>query len=319
LTAGHHGREHEHGHGGHAHGPSSTEVADLRGSQRRALLVALALNAGVLVVQVAGGLLFGSLALLADSAHLASDVAGLLIALGAAHLAARPASGRHTYGFQRAEVLGAQLNAASLLLVTAWVVIEAVQRLRDPVDLDAGPVLAIALLGLAANVVSAVLLSRVAGRSLNMRGAVLHMTADALGSVGVVVAALVAGLSDTTTADPIASLVISALVLWSSWGLLRSVTRVLLEAAPSSVDLSAVTRLLESDPAVDAVHHLHVWSLASDAVALSGHVVLRDIDDLHGAQVVGDRLRHRLDHDLQISHATLELECHPCEEPDVPH
>jgi cobalt-zinc-cadmium efflux system protein len=291
-------------------------VLELRGAQRRALHLALGLNAAVLVVQVVGGLAFDSLALLADSAHLASDVAGLVIALVAAHLAVRPASGRHTYGYQRAEVLGAQLNAASLLVVTIWVVIEAVQRLQDPVEIEAGPVLVIAVVGLVANVVSAVVLSRVAGQSLNMRGAVLHMTADALGSVGVVVAAVVIASTGVDAADPIASLLISALVLWSSWGLLRSVTRVLLESAPSSVDLDAVTEMLESDPAVEAVHHLHVWSLASDAVALSGHVVLRDdVVALHEAQAVGERLRQRLDHDHQISHATLELECHPCEDP----
>jgi cobalt-zinc-cadmium efflux system protein len=290
-------------------------LAGVRGTQRRALWIALGLNAGALVVQVVGGLAFGSLALLADSAHLASDVAGLVVALVAAHLLTRPASGRNTYGYQRAEVLGAQLNAASLLGVTVWVVVAAVQRLQDPVDLDAGPVLLIGVVGLVANVVSAVLLARVAGESLNMRGATLHMTADALGSIGVIVAAIVAGATDTPEADPIASLVIGALVLWSAWSLLRSVTRVLLEAAPASVDLAQVTALIQSDPAVDTVHHLHVWSLASDAVALSGHVVLRDVEDLHGAQIVGDRLRHRLDHDLSIHHATLELECHPCEDP----
>jgi cobalt-zinc-cadmium efflux system protein len=307
-----HAHEHQHE---HHHRPSSSDLAEVRGRQRGALWAALGLNLGALAVQVVGGLAFGSLALLAAAAHLASDVAGLLVALAAAHLATRPASGRHTYGYQRAEVLGAQLNAASLLGVTVWVVVEAVQRLQHPVELDAGPVLVIGAIGLGANVASAVLLGRVAGESLNMRGAMLHMTADALGSVGVIVAALVAATTDTTTADPIASLVISGLVLWSSWGLLRSDTRVLLEAAPASVDLGEVTTLLESDPAVDAVHHLHVWSIASDAVALSGHVVLRDIEDLHAAQVVGDRLRHRLDHDLRIRHATLELECHPCEDP----
>jgi cobalt-zinc-cadmium efflux system protein len=311
--------EHAHDHApGHSHGPSSAELSDLRGSQRRALRIALGLNASVLIAEVIGGLVFGSLALLADAAHMASDVAGLVIALIAAHLAMRPARGRHTYGYQRAEVLGAQANAASLLAVTAWVVVEAIQRLQQPVSIDAGPVLVVGTVGLVANVVSAVLLARVAGRSLNMQGAVLHMAADALGSVGVIVAALVALVSDATWVDPAASLLIAAMVLWSSWSLLRSVTRVLLEAAPTSVDLDDVTALLEADASVEAVHHLHVWSLASDATALSGHVLLRDITDLHDAQEVGDRLRHRLEHDLQITHATLELECHPCADTDEP-
>lgn len=312
MADGHDHDGHDHGASGHSHGPSSAELVELRGSQRRALRIALGLNATVLVAEVIGGVVFGSLALLADAAHMASDVAGLVIALIAAHLATRPARGRHTYGYQRAEVLGAQANAASLLAVTAWVAVEAIQRLQHPVTIDAGPVLAVGSIGLVANVVSAVLLARVAGRSLNMRGAVLHMTADALGSVGVVVAALVALVSDVTWVDPAASLLIAAMVLVSSWSLLTSVTRVLLEAAPRSIDLEHVTALLESDASVDAVHHLHVWSLASDATALSGHVVLRDITDLHHAQEVGDRLRHRLEHDLHITHATLELECHPC-------
>lgn len=314
MTDGPGTRVHGHGDHGHPHGTSAAPLAELRGAQRRALHLALGLNGAVLVVQVAGGLAFDSLALLADSAHLASDVGGLVIALVAARLATRPAAGRHTYGYQRAEVLGAQLNAASLLVVTVWVAVEAVQRLRDPVAIEAGPVLVIAVVGLAANLVSAVALRRVAGASLNMRGAVLHMTADALGSVGVIAAAAVAAATGNDAADPVASLLIAGLVLWSSFGLLRAVTGVLLESAPASVDLAAVTRMFEDDPDVAAVHHLHVWSLASDAVALSGHVVLRDVADLHAAQVVGDRLRRRLDHDHGIAHATLELECHPCED-----
>lgn len=304
--------DHGHEHAGHSHRPSSADLLDLRASQRRALRIALGLNAAVLGAEVVGGVVFGSLALLADAAHLASDVAGLVIALIAAHLAMRPARGRHTYGYQRAEVLGAQANAASLLAVTVWLVVEAIQRFQQPVGIDAGPVLVVGSLGLVVNLGSAVLLARVAGRSLNMRGAVLHMTADALGSVGVVAAAAVALVSDVTWVDPAASLLIAAMVLWSSWSLLRSVTGVLLESAPASIDLDDVTALLERDASVEAVHHLHVWSLASDATALSGHVVLRDVVDLHHAQDVGDRLRHRLEHDLQITHATLELECHPC-------
>lgn len=299
---------------GHGHAHERPAPGHLRGAQRRALWIALGLNAAFLVVQIVGGVAFGSLALLADAAHMASDVSGLLIALGAAALATRPATTRLSYGLQRAEVLGAQANAMLLLLATAWISVEAIDRLGEDVEIDAWPVLVVGVLGLAANVVSAVLLAQVAGHSLNMRGAVLHMAADAAGSVIVVLTAIVVLLGGPTWVDPVASLLLGALVLWSALGLLRSTTTVLLEGVPAGIDPEDLEQALLADDDVAGVHHLHVWNLASDTRAVSVHLVVSEGVDLHEAQSVTARVRDMLDHDFDVGHTTIEVECHPCAE-----
>ncbi len=293
---------------GHDHGHSTAPA--------RALWIALGLNAAYLAAEVVGGLAFGSLALLADAAHMTSDVAGLIVALIAVRLARRPASATHTWGWQRAEVLAALANAATLIAVTGWVIFEAVGRFRHPQVIEGGPVLGIAVGGLVVNAASAVVLARAAGKNLNMRAAFLHMAADAAGSVAVIIAAIAVLAADLTWVDSVASLVIAALVIWSTWGLLRSTIRILLEASPTGTDPDHVTRLLIADPDVDAVHHVHLWAVGSEQAALSAHVVIGGSPTLHEAQAVGDRLKHVLARDLGVSHATLELECHPCATPD---
>lgn len=295
-----------HDHAGHAHGPT-------RELQRRALWFALIANGGFLVAEVVGGIVFGSLALLADAAHMTSDVVGLAIALIAQGLIARPATDRHSFGFQRAEVLGAQLNGLLLLASAGWIVYEAIRRLGEPVEIQGGGMLVVASLGLLVNVVSAVLLARASGRSLNMRGAYIHMVVDAAGSLAAVASAVAILAVDATWTDSVTSIAIAALVVWSAAGLLRDTTNVLLEAAPGDVSLPEVEAALAADPAVEAVHHTHIWSLASDVTALSGHVVLRDTTELHDAQEEGRRLKAMLAERFGIDHATLELECHPCD------
>ena len=303
-------RAHHHGHG-HHHGQGPGH-----GQGRRALWLALGLNATLLVAEAVGGIVYGSLALLADAGHLLSDVAGLVIALVAARMALRPASVTHSYGWRRAEVLGAQANAATLLAVVVWVGVEAVRRLADPPPVDGGPVLIVATIGLAANLWSAVLLSRVAGANLNLRGAYLHMTADAAGSVGVIVAAVVVITTGARWADPVVSLGLVVLIAWSAIGLLRATGRVLLEATPVGLDPAAVEATLLSATQVREVHHLHLWGISSDQAALSGHVVLDGTPTLHDAQATGDGLKALLFERHGIAHATLELECHPCPAPD---
>jgi cobalt-zinc-cadmium efflux system protein len=300
---------HDHDHG-HAHG------IDPHG-RARALRLALVANAAYLVVEVVGGLATRSLALLADAAHMASDVAALVVALVAQHLLSRPATDRHSYGLQRAEVLGAQANGVALVAVAVWIVVAAVHRLGSPADVHGDGLLVVALVGLAINVGSVVVLQRSAGDSLNMRGAVLHMGLDAIGSVGAIVAGI-AALGGADRVDPIASIAIAVLVLWSAWGLLRATAHVLLEGTPRGVDPDVVTDALLDADGVEAVHHLHVWSLASDVPALSAHVVLAGELTLHEAQAAGDRLKGLLDDRFGITHATLELECHPCEDPLAP-
>jgi cobalt-zinc-cadmium efflux system protein len=293
-------------HAGHDHAPP-------RGAQRRALWISLVANAGFMVAEVIGGLAFHSLALLADAAHMMSDVVGLGIALIAQHLLSRPATAKHSYGLQRAEVLGGQLNGMTLLLVAAWIVYEAIARLGAPADIEGGGMLVVAALGLAVNLGSAVLLARARGRSVNMQGAFLHMAVDAAGSVGAIAAAVGVLAFGADWLDPVISLAIALLVIWSAWSLLRDTTHVLLEGVPGDMDASEVELALASSPGVTGVHHMHLWSLASDVTALSAHVVLEGDTNLHDAQVECDRLKAMLQDRFGIAHATLELECHECE------
>lgn len=287
---------------------------DLRQAQRQALWIALGLNTAFMIAEFVGGVVFNSVALLADAVHMLSDVAGLVVALFAQAMMVRPASVRHTFGLQRAEVLGAFVNGATLVAAVIWIVIESIDRLRDPEPVAGGAVLVVALLGLLVNVGSAVVLSRTRGESLNMRGAYLHMASDAAGSVAVVVAAVAVIAWGATWVDPAASLAIAALIVWATWGLLRDAVHVLMEGAPRGKDVRAIESALAEQESVTSVHHVHVWSVASDVAALSAHVVV-DRASLHDAQLEGVRLKEMLHDRFGIEHATLELECHPCEQP----
>lgn len=284
---------------------------DRRG-EAQAIGLALAVNAAYLLVEVAGGLVFHSLALLADAAHMLSDVAALTIALIAHRLADRPPSTRHTYGLQRAEVLAAQINGMILLAAAIWIVVEATQRFSEPANVEGGGVLLIASVGLAINLGSAAILWRRRGSSLNMRGAFMHMLSDAAGSTGAMAAAGAVILWNASWVDTLVSLGIAALVLWSALHLIRETTHVLLEGAPRGIDTDAVKRAIATDAAVEDVHHLHVWNLASDMPALSAHVVVADEERLHEAQLHADRVKSMLKDRFGIEHATLELECHRC-------
>lgn len=290
-----------------------SDEPETRRRQGRVLWLALAVNLVLLVAEVVGGLVFGSLALLADAAHMLTDVAGLGIALVAQHLMARPHSERHTFGMLRAEALGAQANAILLLASTGWILVEAARRLGDAHSIEGGPVLVIATLGLLVNVGSAYALARVRGDNLNIEGAYAHMMADAAGSVGAIVAGAAVVLYGAVWVDTVASVLIAALVLVSGWRLLKATTRVLMEAAPPHLDTTAVTDALRAQPTVEDVHHLHLWSLSSDTPAMSAHVVLAGEMDLHEAQERGAALRLMLRERFGIRHATLELECHVCE------
>jgi len=285
---------------------------DLAGMRKRALWVALGLNGAFLVVEVVAAGVFGSLALLADAAHMGSDVAALAIALVAQRLIELPATARHSYGLQRADVLAAQLNGFGLVAVTAWIFYEAWQRFGEPVEVVGGGLLAVALGGLGVNAVSAWLLARARGRSLNMHGAFAHMAADAVSSLGAVLAGVAVLVWGATWADAAVSVVIGVLVLWSAWGLLRDATQVLLEGTPRGLDAAAVEAALVAQEDVERVHHLHLWNLASDTPALSGHVVLRGGMTLHDAQERANDLKVMLAERFGIDHSTLELECHPC-------
>lgn len=297
-----------HGHHDHGHGSGA-------GAARGRLVLVALLNGGFVAAEVAGGVAFGSLALLADAAHMASDAGGLILALVAQTLVLRPPSGRHTYGLGRSEVLAAQANGLLTGAAGLWVMVEAVRRLGHAPATEGLGVTLVALAGLAVNLVSVYLLFGLRHHNLNLRGAFLHMVSDAAGSVAAIVAGVAALVGSAYWVDPLASIVIGLLVVWSAWGLLRATTHVLLEGAPGHLDREQVAAaVLEVPPVVD-VHHLHLWFLASNSVALSAHVVLDEEPTLHEAQVVGDRIRALLHERFGIEHATLELECHRCEPP----
>jgi cobalt-zinc-cadmium efflux system protein len=293
------GHDHGHGQGG------GTASAAHRGRLRAVLAITLA----VLVVEVVVGLLSGSLALLADAAHLGTDALGLGLALVAVRMAGRAPTARRTFGWQRAEVLAAAANAVLLLGLGVAVVVEAVRRMADPPAIEAGGVLVVGAVGLAANLVGLALLAQGRQESLNVRGAFLEVLGDALGSVAVLVSAAVVALTGWERADPVASLVIAALIVPRAVTLLRDTAEVLLEATPRGVDLAEVRRHMLAQPGVVDVHDLHAWTITSGVPVLSAHVTVDGSvpADMCGGGVL-DRLHDCLRHDFDVEHSTFQIE-----------
>jgi cobalt-zinc-cadmium efflux system protein len=279
-----------------------------RPGQRRALGWALGVNIALLAVEVIGGIVFGSLALLADAAHLVSDVAGLGIALGALILTARPVSTRHSFGFARAEVMAAQVSALLLLAAGVWILVEGVTRLGDPVPVQGAGLAAVATLGLVVNAGSAIVVHRAQGESLNMRASFVHLATDAAGSLGAIIAGLVILGWGWARADSVVSIATAALVLWTGWGLLCESTHVLMEGTPRGLDPDQVTAAIAHVEGVVGVHHLHLWNLASDVPAASAHVVLSGQPTLRQAQRTADAVRAALADRFALTNVTLELE-----------
>ena len=272
---------------------------------RKLLIGALALIAGLMVAEIVAGILAGSLALLADAGHLVSDVLALGFAVVAATLATRPAKGRWTYGLGRLEILSAQANGLLLALVGIWIVYGAIRRLVTPVDVHGGVVLTVALAGIAVNLAATGLLSRASRESLNVRGAFLHVATDLIAFVGTAVAGLVIVLTGWDRVDPLAGLLVAALMFWAAYGLIRDSTRVFLEASPGNIDPEEVARAIVAVPDVREVHDLHVWALTSGFPVLSAHVLVSPGADCHG-------LRRDLDAMLAerfgLGHSTLQVE-----------
>lgn len=272
---------------------------------RRALAVVLALTASFTVVEIIGGLLTGSLALLADAGHMLSDNLSLGIALFAAWLAGKPATPEKSFGYRRAEILAALANGMTLVAVSLWVFVEAYSRLREPADVLGGPMLAVAALGLLVNAVGAIVLYRSGGENLNVEGAMRHVLADALGSVGAMVAAAVIILTGWRYADPLISIAIGLLILGSSWKLLRDSTIILLEATPSNLKAEEVGHRMASADGVVEVHDLHIWTITSGFPALSAHVLVGRDEDCHARR---RELEELLANEFDISHTTLQVD-----------
>jgi cobalt-zinc-cadmium efflux system protein len=291
---------HAHDHHGHAHSHAPAADAD-----RRWLGVALALIVGFMLVEVAAGILAGSLALLSDAAHMLTDAGAIAVALVAARLAAGPARGAFTFGLGRAEILSAQLNGALLLILAAIIGWEAIERLSDPPAVEGGVVVAVGALGALVNVAAAWALSRAERRSLNVEGARAHVLADLYGSLAAVVAGLAVLLGGFEAADGIAALVVALLMLRSGLGLVFEAGRVLLEGAPRGIAPGDVGKAMAAHPGVQEVHDLHVWEVTSGFPALSAHVLVPAGDDCHQRRRELEALLHdRFD----IAHTTLQVE-----------
>jgi len=272
---------------------------------RRLLLGALCLIAGLMVVELVAGILADSLALLADAGHLVSDVAALAFAVAAATMAARPAQGRWTYGFRRLEILSAQANGLLLLIVGIWIVFGAIRRLVSPSDVQGGIVLVVALAGIAVNLVATALLARASRESLNVRGAFLHVATDLVAFIGTAVAGALILVTGWDRFDPIAGLLVAGLMFWGAYGLLRESTRIFLEVAPTNIQPDAVGRALCAEPDVVEVHDLHVWTLADGFPVASAHVLVAPGADCHA---IRERLEQRLAQLFGLEHSTLQVE-----------
>jgi cobalt-zinc-cadmium efflux system protein len=294
----------EHSHGAH------------READRSALRAALVLIAAFMVAEVVAGLLASSLALLSDAAHMLTDAAALAISLWASKLAAKPARGAMTYGLGRAEILSAQANGVTLLVLGTVIVLDAISRLASPPSVDATPVLIVAIVGAAVNLVAARILAGpgTGRRSLNIEGSYRHILTDLYGFLATAAAAVVILATGFQRADPIASLVISALMLRAAYALLKASGRVFMEAAPVDVSPDEVGRALAAQPGVVEVHDLHVWEVTSGFAALSAHVVVRAGDDCHELRrtlqrVVGER--------FDVHHTTLQVDHEAAQQPPL--
>ena len=308
-------RHHHHHHASHAHPhgkPAASEHAHSHAPPPRdpavwkALTWALVLTGGFGIVEAVGGWLAGSLALLSDAGHMFTDTAALGLALFAQWIARRPPSARATYGYARAEVLAAFVNALALMALVVFIVVEAVRRLLVPQPVAGGMVLVIALIGMLVNVVSAWILSR-AGGSLNTRSALLHVLSDLLGSVAAVAVGAVIMFTGWTPIDPILSILVSLLIVRSTWQLLAQSTGVLMEGVPAHLDYEEVGRALTQVAGVSAVHDLHVWQMSSDRAALSAHLLIREPAQWPQPLAAAQRL---LAQRFDIDHVTLQPTWH---------
>jgi cobalt-zinc-cadmium efflux system protein len=300
----HHGPKHGHGHGhGATHAPADYGPA---------FAIGVTLNLGFVVVEVAAGLLSGSMALLADAGHNLSDVLSLALAWGASVLAKRPPGGRFTYGFKSSTILAALANAGLLLVAIGGIAFETLHRIAAPPAVEGRTMMIVAGIGIAINAGTALLFARGRKHDINIRAAFLHMTADALVSLGVVLAGALILLTGARWIDPVASLVIVLVIAWGTWGLLKDSVALGLNAVPAHIDEAAVRARMAALPGVARVHDLHIWPMSTTEAALTAHLVM---PEGHPGDAFLHDLAHELDHHHGIGHATVQVETgsHECE------
>ena len=298
-SAHHHTASHGHHHGGHAHDHGA-------GGHGRAFALAIMLNLGFVAAEVTAGLWSGSVALLADAGHNLGDVLALLLAWGASVLAARPASTGYTYGLKSSSILAAIANAALLWLALGMILLETLQRLADPAPVAGMTMIVVASIGIAVNGLSALLFARGSKHDLNLRAAFQHLLADAAVSAGVVIAGIAILLTGQAWIDPVVSLVITLVIGWGSWGLLKQALRMGLLAVPEGIDEAAVRAHLLGQPGVAALHDLHIWGMSTTETALTAHLVM---PGGHPGDGFLRDLTTVLKHEFGIDHTTLQVEC----------
>jgi cobalt-zinc-cadmium efflux system protein len=307
----HHDHDHHHGHGhhhGHSHSPGGHHDHAAGASANR-IAIALALNLSVLGAELIGAFAFGSLALLSDAAHMFTDAAALAIALAALAIAKRPADDKRSFGYRRFEILAAAFNAVLLVIVAGFVLVEGIRRFFEPVPVASLGMMAVAALGLVANICAMAVLAGGRGHSMTVRGAYLEVMADALGSLAVILGAGAIRLTGLQWLDPLIGIGIALWVLPRTWTLLRDTTQILLEGVPARLSLTEVRGALAGQEGVCGVHDLHLWSLAGDDASLTAHVELAEGTEPEG---VRRALIRMLDERFSVRHVTLQLEQGPC-------
>jgi cobalt-zinc-cadmium efflux system protein len=298
-----------HGHAGHGHGHSHGPAAGSGAGHQKRLALALVLSALYMVAEAVGGVLTGSLALLADAGHMLSDVAALGLSLFAIWIAQRPPNSRRTYGYHRTEILAALANGATLVALSVYVLFEAWQRFREPTEVEAPWMMAIAAGGLLINLIGLQILSGGRKENLNVRGAWLHVLTDALGSAQAMLAGGLIWAFGWNWADPLASVLIALLVIYSSWSLLKEAVGVLMEGVPAHIDVDAVRSTLAGMPGVSGVHDLHVWTITSGREALSAHLV---VVEEKAQRALLPQVRKILHDRFGIHHVTVQVEADDC-------
>ncbi|WP_445614025.1 cation diffusion facilitator family transporter [Geobacillus sp. YF-1] len=293
---------HAHGHCDHHHGHHQSREGNQKG-----LAIAFAVTVGIMVLEFVGGLVTNSLALLSDSGHMLSDAASLLLSLVAVWLASRPASPKRTYGFYRFEILAALVNGVTLVGIAAWIIWEAAGRLVNPPDVASGTMMAVAAVGLVANLVSAWVLLRQGDvkENVNVRSAYLHVLGDALGSVGAIVAGLVMWLFGWYAADPLISILVAVLILRGAFAVVRQTVHILMEGTPVAIDQAEVKTALSGIDGVVDVHDLHIWTITSGLDSLSCHLLIEDGRD---AQAILQQAIDLVETRFHIRHATIQIE-----------
>ncbi len=302
-----HDHEHNHDHD-HAHVHENLRVTT--GGQRD-LLIALSITILMMIVEVVGGLLSNSLALLSDAGHMFTDNLALLLSFFAMKFATRPATEKKTFGFYRLEILAALLNGIVLVLISIYIMYQAYLRMIHPQPVEGQLMLIVAIIGLVANVAGAFILFKHSHASLNIRGAYLHIVGDALSSIGVVIGGIIIIYAGWYLIDPILSIVISMIIIYGSWSLVRESVNILLESVPSHIDIDTVTAELEQVKGVREAYHIHIWAITSGVYSMSAHVLIDD-QLISGCRNIIDEIRELLSKKFKILHSTIQIECDRC-------